>query len=284
MHVAIDNAAVGHGVIAKRAVQHYLEQVRIDMGDEAMQAQWDRIWIGYVAFATTGNLGQEVADKLKRRITPAEQVAAMIRDRAPKARLNHGTRHLGDRLLNDLFADPDALMSALVSSGRIVPGDPERSSFFELVGPDGPMYKVFRDTEIVVWRDGIRSLATAAPTPALAGEPAPADPGAQMVALIDTMRPIQDGADAHRSENLKGPNPEDPTRTVTQTVARWFRQPARALMAALAREENGLVNPNSAQNSPFITDLVAGRNAMAGALSAPFSASGGTRAEIITAV
>jgi hypothetical protein len=281
MHVAIDNAASGHGAMAKRAVQRYLEQVRVDLGEEAMQAQWARVWTGYVAFATTGDLGQQVADKLKRRISPDERVVAMIRDRAQKARLNHGTRRLGNRLLNDLFADPAALMSALVSSGRIVPGDPDRSSFFELVGPDGPMYRVFSDAEIAVWRDWSRSLA--APTPAPEPQPEPADPGARMIALIDTMRPVQNGADAHRAEKLKGPDPKNPTKIVTRAVAWWFGQPARALMAALAREDNGWVTPGSAHDSPFITDLVTGRNAMARALSAPFDAGRGTRADVITA-
>jgi Iron-containing redox enzyme len=281
MHVAIDNAAAGHGAIAKRAVQRYLEQVRVDLGEEAMQAQWARVWTGYVAFATTGNLGQQVADKLKRRISPDERVVAMIRDRAPKARLNHGIRRLGGKLLNDLFADPAALMSALVSSGRIVPGDPDRSSFFELVSPDGPMYRVFSEAEIAVWRDWTRSLA--APTPAPEPQPAPADPGARMVALIDTMRPIQDGAYAHRSEKLKGPDPEDPSRTVEQSVAWWFRQPARALMAALSREENGWVTQGSARDSRLITDLVTGRTTMGRALRARFDASGATRADVITA-
>jgi hypothetical protein len=282
MHVAIDNATAGHGAMAKRAVQLYLEQVRVDLGDEAMQALWARIWTGYVAFATTGDLGQQVADRLRRRVTPAEQVVTMIRGRAPKARLNHGTRRLGGKLLNDLFADPAALMSALVSSGRIVPGDPERSSFFELVGPDGPMYRVFSDAEIAVWRDWTRSLAAPAPVP----EPVPvlpADPGTRMVALVETMRPIQDGASAHGAEKLKGPDPENPSRTVTRSVAWWFRQPARALIAALSREENGWVTPGSARESRFITDLVTGRNAMARALSAPFDAGGATRADVITA-
>jgi Iron-containing redox enzyme len=283
VHVAIDNATAGHGAMAKRAVQRYLEQVRVDMGEEAMQAQWARVWAGYVAFATTGDLGQQVADKLKRHASPAERVVAMIRDRAPKARLNHGTRRLGGTLINDLFADPDALMSALVASGRIVPGDPDRSSFFELVGPDGPMYRVFSDAEIALWRDWSRSLAAPAPAGEPVAVPVPADPGAQMVALIDTMRPIQDGASPHRSEKLKGPDPTNPARTVTRTVAWWFRQPARALMAALAREENGWVTPGSAQDSLFITDLVTGRNAMGRALSAPFGAGGGTRADVITA-
>jgi hypothetical protein len=165
MHVAIDNAASGHGALAQRAVERHLEQVRVDLGDEARQDQWQRIWTGYVAFATTGSLGQEVAEKLRRVAAPAERVAAMIADRAPRARLNHGTRKLGGTLLNDLFAAPEKLMATLVDTGRIVPGDPEHSPFFDLVGEDGPMYRVFDEEEIEVWRDWTRSLAAPAPVP-----------------------------------------------------------------------------------------------------------------------
>jgi len=56
MHVAIDNAATGHGAMARRAVELHLEQTRAELGEDAMQAQWKRIWNGYVAFATTGTL------------------------------------------------------------------------------------------------------------------------------------------------------------------------------------------------------------------------------------
>ncbi|HEV7657746.1 MAG TPA: iron-containing redox enzyme family protein [Mycobacteriales bacterium] len=162
MHVAIDNAASGHGALAQQAVERHLEQVRVDLGDEARQDQWERIWTGYVAFATTGELGQQVAEKLRQAPTPAQRVAAMVADRAPKARLNHGTRKLGGTLLNDLFADPDRLLATLVSSGRIVPGEPEKSPFFELLGPEGPMYRVFSAEEITVWQDWTRSLTAVA--------------------------------------------------------------------------------------------------------------------------
>jgi len=286
MHVAIDNAAAGHGALAKRAVQLHLEQTRVDLGEEAMQDLWERVWTGYVAFASTGNLGQQVADKLARRTTPAQQVVAMIRARAPKARLNHGTRRLGELLLNDLFVDPEALMAALVSSGRILPGDPGGSSFFTLLGPDGPMYRVFDDAEIAVWRDWARSLASTPPTPAPAPVPgadrAAADPAARMVALVETMRPQQQGAAAHASITLTGPDPQDGTRTVTQPVAWWFDQPPGAFLAALGNPGNGWVTPGSAEDSRLVTEILRGRNAMARALSVPMPGAGGTRADVIT--
>lgn len=158
MHVAIDNAATGHGAKALRAVELHLEGVRVSAGDEAMQEQWARIWDGYVAFATTGSLGQEMAARRDRPSAPADRVAAMIADRAPRARVNHGTAQLGGILLNDLFADPRALMAALVEGGWVVPGDPERSRFFDLTTPAGPMYRIFTDTELGTWRDWVRTL------------------------------------------------------------------------------------------------------------------------------
>jgi hypothetical protein len=121
MHVAIDNASTGHGAMARRAIELHLEKVRIASGDDAMQRQWKRIWDGYVAFATTGNLGQDMAVRRDRPSSPADRVAAIIAERAPKARLNHGTTRLDDALLNDLFANPTALMAALVDDGLVLP-------------------------------------------------------------------------------------------------------------------------------------------------------------------
>jgi hypothetical protein len=163
LHVAIDNPATGHGARARRAVELYLEQVRLDAGDEAMREHWDRIWTGYVAFATTGSLAADMAARPRPPSSPAERVAALIRARARVARLSHGRKVLAGTPLNDLFADPPALMTALVDGGLIVPGEAERSPFFDLLGADGPMYRVFADPEIETWKDWTRALTGAAP-------------------------------------------------------------------------------------------------------------------------
>src|SRR4029453_17216590 len=60
MHVAIDNASSGHGAMARRAIELYLQRVRVDSGDDVMQDVWERIWNGYVAFATTGRLAEDM--------------------------------------------------------------------------------------------------------------------------------------------------------------------------------------------------------------------------------
>src|SRR5260370_2310373 len=50
MHIAIDNAASGHGAEIIRAVRLYLGQGAVEGGGEAVQQHWERVWGGYVAF------------------------------------------------------------------------------------------------------------------------------------------------------------------------------------------------------------------------------------------
>jgi len=274
MHVAIDNAASGHGAQARRAIELHLEQIRVEVGEAAMQAEWERVWNGYVAFATTGSLGEEMRRRRARPSAPADKVAAMVRDRAPKARLNHGSKRLAGTPINDLFADPAQLMSSLVAGGMIVPGDPDASPFFDLLTPDGPMFMIFTDEEIDVWRDWVRALPAAAveglqvpPTPSavvLEGTPS-AD---RMVRLVETMRPRQEGVSAHAGIELTGPDPADPGRTVTKPVAWWFGQPVPAFLRALASADSGWIVPGDAQASRLVTEILNDRNAMARALSA----------------
>ena len=54
MHVGIDNAVDGHGAKARNAVNVYLDNVLKESGRAAMQREWQRIWTGFVAFATAG--------------------------------------------------------------------------------------------------------------------------------------------------------------------------------------------------------------------------------------
>src|SRR4029079_11405989 len=136
MHVAIDNASTGHGAMARQAIELHLEQIRVEVSEQAMQAEWERIWTGYVAFATTGNLADEMRRRRLEPPEPAEQVAAIVRSRGPKWRLNHGRKQLAGTPINDLFADPPAMMKGLVDGGMIVPGEPDGSPFFGLTTAD----------------------------------------------------------------------------------------------------------------------------------------------------
>ncbi len=279
MHVAIDNAATGHGAKALRAVELHLERIRVSAGDEAMQEQWARIWDGYVAFATTGSLGQEMAARRNRPSAPADRVAAMIADRAPRARVNHGTAQLGGVLLNDLFADPRALMAALVDSGWVVPGDPERSRFFDLTTAAGPMYRIFTDTELDTWRDWVRALD---PGPSPHQQlPYPDTVGARMAALLDEMRPRQRGVPAHMGPKLSGEDPDGPGGVRVETLGWWFDRPTVELMAVLSRPDNGWVVPGDAAASRLM-DLAGGSTTMAHALQEP-TADGSSGADVIAA-
>ncbi len=264
MHVAIDNAATGHGAMARRAIELYLEQTRAELGEDAMQAQWERVWNGYVAFATTGTLAD---DMLKTRLHPpaaADKITAMVRERAPRARVNHGQKRLAGKLINDLFADPAKLMAALVDGGMIVPGDVGNSPFFSLLTPDGPMYKVFTDREIETWKTWVRSLPG---VPAGQAASLPATLAERMAHLIDTMRRRQEGQPAHQATTLTGPDPSDSSKLVSKPVAWWFQQPAEAFMQTLAHENSDWIIRGDAQSSRFVTDLLHGKNAMARALS-----------------
>lgn len=280
MHVAIDNAAAGHGAMARRAVELYLERTRVEHGEPAMQEQWARVWNGYVAFATTGSLGQDMAKRRTTPLTPAEKVAAIVRDRAAKGQLNHGSKRLGDKKINDLFTDPAVMMAALVDNGMIVPSKPESSPFFELVTSDGPMFRIFTADEIEVWEQWTRSL-TAAPV-VVAAPPADVDAGERMRLLVDTMRSRQEGEAAHRGETLTGPDPADPAGRVAQPVSWWFQQPATALLRALADKENGWITPGSAATSRFVTELLGERNGMSRALKGK-APGGGTWLDVVTA-
>jgi Iron-containing redox enzyme len=156
MHVAIDNVATGHGAKARRAIELYLEDIRVQLGENVMQTQWSRIWDGYVAFASAGASSNGTDEPTAS--TPAEKVAAMILERAPTARVSHGKRKLGNSFLNDLFGDPKRVMQELIKSGMIVRGRPNDSRFFTLLTPSGPMYKVFSDEEVDTWKTWVISL------------------------------------------------------------------------------------------------------------------------------
>jgi hypothetical protein len=64
MHAAIDNINVGHGAMAKEAIQLYLHDRLIEGGDACVQEHWRRIWRGYVAWATLGKGETEIVERM----------------------------------------------------------------------------------------------------------------------------------------------------------------------------------------------------------------------------
>jgi hypothetical protein len=210
MHVGIDNAADGHGAKARQAVEMYLDRVREQTGSEdEVQKQWKRIWNGFVAFETVGTLTEDLQQLIleRRMSTPETDLIDLINRKKVYGRLNHGNKKIQSELINDLFEDPQVLLNKLASDKRlIIPGDPVNSGFFQKLTFDGPMYKVFSDDEIEMWRRWVVWLGKPQPQPSPAPSPAPPAPGiAQMMAaLIAALKNEQIGAGAHKRYTLKG--------------------------------------------------------------------------------
>lgn len=255
LHVGIDNAAEGHGALAKRAVEIFLDQVRSNEGEAAMQTAWERVWTGYVTFGTLGNLGNAIASHFANNSFDAA-VQALIKKKAPYASLAHGQKTLGQAAVNDWFLDPPGMMAELQRSGLIVPGRPEVSPFFELISFRGPMFHVFAADEEQLLRDWCVSLA------------AKKNPQISMLAgmnyVIDKLRQRQAGQPGHMVR-LTGPDPDPKKKVVarTETLHWWFERGNRALMGALANPENGWIVPFDSIASPISSSLLAGNGDMA---------------------
>jgi hypothetical protein len=271
LHVGIDNAAEGHGAKAREAVEWYLDQALARGGDAEVQRLWKRIWNGYVAFATTGTLGQDLRDLLQQRatapLTPRDKIYELMLRKKQYGSLNHGDRRLGANLINDLFEDPDAFMQGLIDANYIVPGSVAASSFFKVISFEGPMYKVFTDDEIRLWEEWVEWLGQQAQP-----QKPEADPAKLMAMCVDALRSRQTGAPGHAANQLAGPDPAHPGQTITQPVAAWFQAPTPVFMSVLADPANGWIVKGNSANSRFVTELLNTNNPM----SSAFDASGGT--------
>lgn len=255
LHVGIDNAAAGHGALAKQAVEIYLDRVRANEGPEAMQKVWDRIWTGYVTFGTLGSLSDAINTYLTNAQNLDKQVEALILRKAPYASQSHGQKTLGNAAINDWFLDPAGFMQQLQDSGLIIPGRPEISPFFQLLSFNGPMYHVFDADEEQLMRDWCFALANSKTqkTKSLLES---------MDYVIDTLRQRQVGQTGH-NVRITGPDPDKKGAKRTEMVHWWFDRGNRPLMSALANPENGWIVPFDSVASPIMASLLAGNGAMA---------------------
>jgi hypothetical protein len=269
LHVGIDNAANGHGAKAREAVEWYLDQARPRRrcrSTEAVEAHLE--WLCGLRLHRNARAGSaRLAATVRQRAThAARQIVELIMSKKPYGSLNHGERRLRANLINDLFEDPKAFMQALIRSNYIVPGSVANSSFFRAISFDGPMYKVFNDDEIRLWEEWVESLAeeTSPPKPET-------DPAMLMAKCIDALRTRQIGTPGHSANQLSGPDPTHPGRTINQPVAAWSQAPTRVFMSVLSDPANGWIVKNSATDSRFITELLGTDNPM----SRAFAGSGG---------
>jgi L-Lysine epsilon oxidase N-terminal/L-lysine epsilon oxidase C-terminal domain/Iron-containing redox enzyme len=191
MHLAIDNVAEGHGAFATRAVRRYLERFE----GEEQQAQWRRIWDGYVAFREAGTLFSDLRalvrpgpddDPITHKDAIRARMVAMIERKKRYGNLNHGRRP-GTTMTNDLFDDPEHLLDVLAADENlVVAGQPDQSGLLKLFRIDGAMYKVFTDAEQQLWRDWILSLRPPAAAP---GGPPPSPDGPRHHARLTLASP-----------------------------------------------------------------------------------------------
>ena len=105
---------------------------------------------------------------------PDYDVWRLICSRARQAGVYHSRYRLAGRPLAQWFADvgdgPGPFLRALAESPLVRPGKPEASPLLRgLIGPKGPMFRIFTDTELAVLRRWISSLpARTAPPPSAA--------------------------------------------------------------------------------------------------------------------
>ncbi|MET3355538.1 UNVERIFIED_ORG: hypothetical protein ABID33_003460 [Xanthobacter viscosus] len=253
MHAGIDNVTTGHGALAREAIELHLDEVRRGGGDDAVQAEWRRIWNGYVAWSTLGTFGKDLGvylDKFEGNAgvpTPdyaRARMADLIRKKAQYARTAHGARVLGAKPLGELFADPDALMDALAASTLVNPDSPRDSKFItDTISFRGPMYKVFNPKELDVVLDWIGSLRKEAPP---SPGPAPGKSADRVFKVISDHIARAAQAPEHKEPMLPDPAGKP------KALADWFAAgDVDALMTALAASR--YIVAGNADGSQLIT-------------------------------
>ncbi|CAN1546603.1 Iron-containing redox enzyme [Rhabdaerophilaceae bacterium] len=208
LHVAIDNISEGHGALAKESVKLYLQNIREEGGEKAVQEHWKRIRNGYITWLTIGGIGRDLierfliierkqinisADPIKKVCWPdfkayyRQKMIKLVERKAPFARDVHRGNSIGGQSLADLFDNPKALLDSFVRYDYIDPERPRDSRLLKLMDFNGPMYKVFTEhdkTIILDWIESLRPTSQACIDP-LPDVPVPTDLPEQVAKMID---------------------------------------------------------------------------------------------------
>jgi hypothetical protein len=281
MHIGIDNAVNGHGRRAADAVSLYLEDIRKSGGEAAVQVAWQRIWNGFVAFSSLPfDLERSFAQDLRDLITSPpslrDQMMEMILRKAPMGSRNHQSHTIGGTRIDDWFDNPAGFLEALQAAEWIIPGDWDNSRMKGLLDFEtGPMFRVFTDDEIALWKKYVTWLKSPTPPPTPPLPPL----GAAMVRAIDKLRKVQRGVPEHNRAMLAGPDGR------IQSVKWWFEQPTVEFLRVLAASENGLITPGRPNESRFYTNLIAPTGPMGSIFSLaadpPFDNNNGTYRDLV---
>lgn len=180
LHVAIDNIGGGHGFLAKETIELYLAGKQAEGGDTLVQEMWQRIWNGYVAWATLDSFGLKLIERMLK--VDRKQINVNLQDpeqpqylpnlekQAKQRMLDLISKHaeLGDSMhreiliggqsLSKLFKHPEQLLESLVSNGYVDPEHPRDSRLIKLFDFSGSMYKVFNKNDMEIILNWIESL------------------------------------------------------------------------------------------------------------------------------
>lgn len=260
MHVGIDNATNGHGAKARDAVMLYLDEVSHDGGNVAVQAQWKRIWCGYVAFAVAGGdmYGDDLGVSRRRPANAAARLDELIVRKAAYGAQNHQQHRIGRYRINDLFDDPELFRKMLAGSKWLVAGQPDASQFLQhLTTFNGPMYQIFSPGDLATWRDWIEWLGREGDTRASKRY---YEKGEAMEALLFEMKSIAEGVSAHTRYRVEGDG--------RPTIAALFEgDDMRELMRRLV---GTWAIPGDPAASPLVADMLRGDKPMGKALDRRF--------------
>jgi L-Lysine epsilon oxidase N-terminal/L-lysine epsilon oxidase C-terminal domain/Iron-containing redox enzyme len=263
MHVGIDNATNGHGAKARDAVLIYLDKVRNEGGEPAVQEHWARVWRGFVAFEAVDSyaFGDDDAIARRRPPNPARRLEEVMTRKRKYGSLNHLSHRLGRHRINDLFEQPQLFQAELAASRWIVPGDPDASQFFKyLTTFEGPMYKIFDPRDLATWRDWIEWLGKEGDTPTIKRY---FEKGEAMEKLLHELRSVAQAVAAHGRYRIGAIGTANGGHPKKLAIAEFFAtNDIIGLMRALREPENGWIVKGSPADSPMVADLARGGRPM----------------------
>lgn len=272
MHVGIDNPTHGHGAKAKEAVEIYLDRILKESGQAAVQSEWKRIWNGFVAFAIAGEgyFGSDLTIGRKHKGNPQDEIIKLIQRKAHYGGLNHNGKNLGGHRLNDLFDEPNFFVEELANSPYIVAGKPEESKLINyLTTYEGPMYKVFDEQDLELWKNWIVWLGKEGDTDTLKMYQSKAK---SMYLLLQELRELARSVSGHNMYSING-----------SPIAKYFELgKIEELMKEFRdNDNNGWIKRWYPDKSPLIVDLARANRPMGAILDKRFPQIGNQIGRII---